>query len=638
MTSSTRRARSSAPTSSGKRSSAAYRSARRTVSCGMEDVVLRHEPDALAELVVVGVEVAARVLDAAFVGRPEPRQRLEQRRLSRPARPDHGQQALRLQAEPDAVEELLALRGPHDDALGAETDVAGVDVLDEPAVPLIAALEVQQCVTDPDDVVGPDLLPPDPLPVDERAVGAVQVGKQPTVPVADQLGVLPRGQQVGDDDVVALVPTDREALRGGAQVVDRRELPLLPRPLRRGRRTPLLGDHRWGRRRAQHRRGAGEEFDDGGGGVLPEPDGDGSADRFAGQAAVADERPVAALVEDLPPERPDPYDEVAARDLRPEDLEVARLVAADDELPAGPRNAPVSAHPDLEHARGRRRPALAGLIDLRHEPPWESGSRGPGIRAASQPTGVVSGLTAVRVRRRVRRGARSRRTAGAGRGPTAVAVPVPPPFGAGLRSSVLACRTALTAGGGAAAGATAAAIDFAGLGVPPTGGAACVPAAGAGIAGLAEPSASVLSARVGERRIRCRSCRNRSWVPGGGGSCGLVGSARASSGPVDLGAVAARDRRVLRQRGRTASRRTVRPSSSPRSPSSPDPWPPRRRSRRRQSQSRSSSGGVASVVGADLGVSPRDSPRPRRRRRRPRSRSAAPRSRWRSRCSTPTTT
>ena len=138
----------------------------------------------------------------------------------------------------------------------------------------------------------------------------------------------------------------------------------------------------------------GEEFDDGGGGVLPEPDGDGSANRFAGQAAVADERAVAALVEDLPPERPDPHDEVAARDLRPEDLEVACLVAPDDELGAGPGDAPVSAGPDLERARGRRRPALAGLVDLCHEPPWTSGSRGPGFRAVIQPTGVVSGFEA----------------------------------------------------------------------------------------------------------------------------------------------------------------------------------------------------------------------------------------------------
>jgi hypothetical protein len=53
----------------------------------MEDVVLRHEPDALAELVVVGVEISARVLDAALVGRPEPGQRREQVDLPAPLGP-----------------------------------------------------------------------------------------------------------------------------------------------------------------------------------------------------------------------------------------------------------------------------------------------------------------------------------------------------------------------------------------------------------------------------------------------------------------------------------------------------------------------------------------------------------------------
>ena len=332
----------------------------------MQDVVLRDEPDALAELVVVGVEVAARVLDAALVGRPEPRQRLEQRRLARSAGPDDREQALRLQAEPDAVEELLALRGPHDDALGAEPDVAGVDVLDEPV-----ALEVQEHMPDPDDVVSPDLLPPDSLPVDEGAVGAVQVGDEPPLAVADQLGVLPRGQQVRDDDVVALVAADGESLRGGPQVVDRGQLPLTSRPLRRRRDAPLLRDHRRRGGRAQHRRRAGEEFDDGCGGVAPEADPDGAADGFAGEAAVADEGAVAALVDDLPPERADPHDEVAARDLRPEDLEVARLVPADDELGAGSCHAPVSAGADFECAR-RRLPALAGFLDLGHELPLEN--------------------------------------------------------------------------------------------------------------------------------------------------------------------------------------------------------------------------------------------------------------------------
>ena len=102
---------------------------------------------------------------------------------------------------------------------------------------------------------------------------------------------------------------------------------------------------------------------------LPEPHGDEAADRFPAQATVADEGAVAALVDDLPPERTDADDEVAARDLRSEDLEIARLVSPDDELGTGPCHTPVSTGPDLERARRRRVPAFPGLVDLRHELP-----------------------------------------------------------------------------------------------------------------------------------------------------------------------------------------------------------------------------------------------------------------------------
>ncbi len=55
--------------SPGKRSSAAYWSARRTVSCGVQDVVLRDQADALAQLGVVARRGRGRRRDAC-PGRP----------------------------------------------------------------------------------------------------------------------------------------------------------------------------------------------------------------------------------------------------------------------------------------------------------------------------------------------------------------------------------------------------------------------------------------------------------------------------------------------------------------------------------------------------------------------------------------
>ena len=156
----------------------------------VQDVVLRHEADALAQLVVLGVEIAARVLDDALVGGPEPGERAQQRRLPGARRTDHREQAALRQREPDAGEQRLVALAD-DEAVGAEPDVPGVDVLDEADGPVPAALEVEQRVPDAHDRRRTDGRAPYPGAVDEGAVRAAEVDDvPPAVGAAHQLGVV----------------------------------------------------------------------------------------------------------------------------------------------------------------------------------------------------------------------------------------------------------------------------------------------------------------------------------------------------------------------------------------------------------------------------------------------------------------
>ena len=156
----------------------------------VQDVVLRHEADALAQLVVLGVEIAARVLDDALVGGPEPGQRAQQRRLPGARRADHREQAALRQREPDAGEQRLVALAD-DEAVGAEPDVPGVDVLDEADGPVPAGLEVEQRVPDAHDRRRTHGRAPYPGAVDEGAVRAAEVDDvPPAVGAAHQLGVV----------------------------------------------------------------------------------------------------------------------------------------------------------------------------------------------------------------------------------------------------------------------------------------------------------------------------------------------------------------------------------------------------------------------------------------------------------------
>ncbi len=86
----------------------------------VQDVLLRHQPDPVPQFGVVRVEIALVVQHAAVGGRPHAGQRAEQRRLARPARADHAEQAALAQREADVVEQHLAAGQPDREILGGE--------------------------------------------------------------------------------------------------------------------------------------------------------------------------------------------------------------------------------------------------------------------------------------------------------------------------------------------------------------------------------------------------------------------------------------------------------------------------------------------------------------------------------------
>ena len=119
---------------------------------GVQDVVLRYEADALAQLGVVAVQVAAVVQDRAPVGGALAGQGVEQRGLSGAAGSDDGEQALLADGEGDPVEERLAALVDGDrQVLHVERDLAGVDVLLE-----LVADQAERRVADADDVARVD--------------------------------------------------------------------------------------------------------------------------------------------------------------------------------------------------------------------------------------------------------------------------------------------------------------------------------------------------------------------------------------------------------------------------------------------------------------------------------------------------
>ena len=118
----------------------------------MQDVVLRDQADALAQLGVVAVEVAAVVEDRAVVGGAQPGERAEQGGLAGAAGADDGEQALLRDREGHVVEQDLAAAVDGDrQVLHVEGDLAGVDVLLQ-----LVADQAERGVADADDVAGAD--------------------------------------------------------------------------------------------------------------------------------------------------------------------------------------------------------------------------------------------------------------------------------------------------------------------------------------------------------------------------------------------------------------------------------------------------------------------------------------------------
>ena len=137
---------------------------------GVQDAFLRDQSDAIAEFVVVLVQVTVVVQHGAGVGGAHPGQGAEQRRLARAARADDAEQALLRNRERDVVQQHLAARYLHHQVLGREGDFAVVHELDE-----LAVLEAERRVPDADQVLLGQHLGGHPLAVDVGPVVAVEV-------------------------------------------------------------------------------------------------------------------------------------------------------------------------------------------------------------------------------------------------------------------------------------------------------------------------------------------------------------------------------------------------------------------------------------------------------------------------------
>jgi hypothetical protein len=249
---------------------------------GVQDVLLRHQADAIAELAVVLVEVPVVVPDGAGVGGMHPGQRAEQRRLARAAGPDDAEQALLRNRERHPVEQHLARRHLHEELVRGDGDLALVDVMPQVAVP-----QPEGRAPDADDVAFGQRVRGDPAAVHVDPVVAIQVDDLVAARgELAQLRVKPGDLQVGQHQVVVrgtadAHPGDRERHHRGRGRVHA-QLNSFGLPARRGH----SGDHggQLGRA-AQHRP------------VLrvPQPDHRVSADLDAAGSPHAEKRSVGAV-------------------------------------------------------------------------------------------------------------------------------------------------------------------------------------------------------------------------------------------------------------------------------------------------------------------------------------------------------
>ncbi|CAM5647710.1 hypothetical protein SGRIM119S_07092 [Streptomyces griseorubiginosus] len=167
----------------------------------VQDVVLRDQTDALAQLGELLVEVAVVVEDVALVGGPVAGECLEQGRLAGTGRSDDRDQGLLRDTEGDVLEDLLAAVDRDGEVAGGEGDLAGVDELLQ-----AVADDPEGGVADTDDVRGAEQQRAalgNRLAVDVRAVVRAQVADlHAAVGHRVELGVVAGDLEVGDNQVV----------------------------------------------------------------------------------------------------------------------------------------------------------------------------------------------------------------------------------------------------------------------------------------------------------------------------------------------------------------------------------------------------------------------------------------------------
>ncbi len=174
----------------------------------MQDVVLRHHADAVAEFGVLVIKVSAVVGDLALIRGPQPGDRLDQGRLSATAGADHADQRPFLDRERDVVEQRV-LADLHGQVVGVERGRSAVH-------------ELMQAAVVEDQVVPPDREPVavgqrcllNPVAVDVQADRAAEFVHVPRVADAVYLGVEVGCPQVRQDDVVVVVSPDPQHIFG----------------------------------------------------------------------------------------------------------------------------------------------------------------------------------------------------------------------------------------------------------------------------------------------------------------------------------------------------------------------------------------------------------------------------------------
>ncbi len=169
------------------------------------DVLLRHQPDLEAQLVVVLVQVVALPDDTAVAGGPQPRERAQQRRLAGAGGADHRGEARRVELERDVLQQQAAVLHHHREPVGVERELVGGGRRHQ-----LVAVPAEGLVADDHLAAGRERRRAhQPLAVEEGAVEAAEV-VQHRLRAEVEAAVEAGDQRVGEHDVVGEVTADRE--------------------------------------------------------------------------------------------------------------------------------------------------------------------------------------------------------------------------------------------------------------------------------------------------------------------------------------------------------------------------------------------------------------------------------------------